>query len=45
MTPVSSIPSRGGSRSIWTRDPAMEETVNMASNENRVPPSMVTWMW
>ena len=45
MTPVSSMPRRGGRWIIWTRAPAMEETVNMASSENSVPPSIVTWMW
>ena len=45
MTPVSSMPSRGGSWIICTRAPATVDTVNIASSENRVPPSMVTWMW
>ena len=45
ITPVSSMPSRGGSWIICTRAPATVDTVNMASSENRVPPSMVTWMW
>ena len=45
MTPVSNMPSRGGSWIICTRAPATVDTVNMASSENRVPPSMVTWMW